>query len=281
VLDGDGEPSGWGGAPTDPGAKYPPAGWRRGNHPHRPGRPPPRKRLCQTKAKAASRHAPTATGARRKLQDMSLSTTTRGSIPAGGGKVLVRCIATIARPTASAAANTPGPVIFTPNSPTTVDTTCPPMSGRGCAASISGEPMTSTIEVANGTNMSGKAARSDNSSISAMATAPPAAPAMTAIRRCMAGPGSRKASTPPRDDLSVGFVHPKSNGRRTVRNRRPPIVLISAYLRLAIAVRSNLPVATKVALHQLEPNPPGLIPLKSPENRAVWSLVKALQSALL
>src|SRR5262249_25010016 len=156
----------------------------------------------------------------------------------------------------------------------------PPMSGRGCAASISGEPMTSTIEVANGTNMSGKAARSDNSSISAMATAPPAAPAMTAIRRCMAGPGSRKASTPPRDDLSVGFVHPKKHGRRAGRNRRPPIVLM-AYLRLAIAVRSNLPVATKVALHQLEPNPPGLIPLKSPENRAVWSLVKALQSALL
>ncbi|HEX4826964.1 MAG TPA: hypothetical protein VFV12_01955, partial [Xanthobacteraceae bacterium] len=69
---------------------------------------------------------------------------------------------------------------MTTNNPTTVATTCPPMSGRGCAASISGEPMTSTIEVANGTNMSGKAARSDNSSISAMATASPAAPATTA-----------------------------------------------------------------------------------------------------
>src|SRR5215471_13666018 len=64
-------------------------------------------------------------------------------------------------------------------------------------------------------------------------------------------------------------------------NRRPPIVPISAYFRLAMAVRSNLPVATKVALHQFEPNPPGLIPVKSPENRAVWSLVKALQSPLL
>jgi hypothetical protein len=48
-----------------------------------------------------------------------------------------------------------------------------------------------------------------------------------------------------------------------------------------MAVRSNLPVATKTALHQVEPNPPGLIPVKSPENRAVWSLVKALQSPLL
>jgi len=48
-----------------------------------------------------------------------------------------------------------------------------------------------------------------------------------------------------------------------------------------MAVRSNLPVATKVALHQLEPNPAGLIPVKSPVNRAVWSLVKALQSPLL
>src|SRR5262249_33075050 len=53
------------------------------------------------------------------------------------------------------------------------------------------------------------------------------------------------------------------------------------YLRFAIAVRSNLPVATKVALHQFEPNPPGLIGVKSPVKRAVWSLVKALQSPLL
>jgi hypothetical protein len=129
--------------------------------------------------------------------------------------------------------------------------------------------------------MRGKAARSDNSPIRAMATAPPAAPATTAVMRCMAGSGSRKASTPPGDDLRVGFVHTKSNGRRTERDRRPPLVPISAYFRLAIAVRSNLPVATKEALHQLEPNPAGLIPVKSPENRAVWSLVKALQSPLL
>ncbi len=48
-----------------------------------------------------------------------------------------------------------------------------------------------------------------------------------------------------------------------------------------VAVRSNLPDTTKVSPHQLEPNPNGLIALKSFENRAVWSLVKALQSALL
>jgi hypothetical protein len=81
--------------------------------------------------------------------------------------------------------------------------------------------------------------------------------------------------------LRLGCVHTKSNGRRTVRNRRPPTEPISAYFTLAIAVRSNLPVATNVALHQVEPNPAGLIPVKSPENRAVWSLVKALQSPLL
>jgi hypothetical protein len=51
------------------------------------------------------------------------------------------------------------------------------MSARGCAASISGDPMTNTIEVANGMSSKGKAARSDIDSISAMAIAPPAAPA--------------------------------------------------------------------------------------------------------
>ena len=80
--------------------------------------------------------------------------------------------------------------------------------------------------------------------------------------------------------LRLGCVHTKSSGRRTVRNRRPPIEPISAYFTLAMAVRSNLPVTTKDALHQLEPNPAGLIAVKSPENRAVWSLVKALQSPL-
>ena len=105
----------------------------------------------------------------------------------------MRCIATMARPTANAAVNAPGPAIFTTTSPTSVATTCPPMSGRGCAASISGEPMTSTIEVAKGTNMSGKAARSDKSSIRRIAIAPPPAPAMTAVIRCPAGSGSCKA----------------------------------------------------------------------------------------
>ncbi len=53
-------------------------------HHHRSGQEPRRNRLCHAKAAAASRHAPTATGAMRKLHDMSLTTTTGGSIPAGG-----------------------------------------------------------------------------------------------------------------------------------------------------------------------------------------------------
>jgi hypothetical protein len=48
---------------------------------------------------------------------------------------------------------------------------------RGCAGSASGEPITSTIEVANGTNSNGNVVRSANSSIKAIAAAPPATPA--------------------------------------------------------------------------------------------------------
>ena len=69
-------------------------------------------------------------------------------------------------------------------------------------------------------------------------------------------------------------------GRQSARNRRPLIVSMSAYFRLAIAVRSNLPETTKEEPHQLEPKPPGLTEVKSPVNRAVLSLVKALQSPL-
>src|SRR5437899_3082315 len=65
----------------------------------------------------------------------------------------------MARPTASAAASGPGPVIFTTRSPTSVARRCPPISARGCAAAVSGEPMISTIEVANGTKIRGKVAR--------------------------------------------------------------------------------------------------------------------------
>jgi hypothetical protein len=52
------------------------------------------------------------------------------------------------------------------------------------------------------------------------------------------------------------------------------VSVILDYFRSAIAVRSNLPVTTKLAPHQFEPNPPGLIPVKSPVKRAVWSLVR-------
>src|SRR5262249_19831686 len=55
---------------------------------------------------------------------------------------------------------------------------------------------------------------------------------------------------------------------------------MSAYFRLAAAVRSILPATTNVAPHQLDPKPPGLIAVKSPVKRAVLSLVKALQSPL-
>jgi hypothetical protein len=57
-------------------------------------------------------------------------------------------------------------------------------------------------------------------------------------------------------------------------------VRTSNYFRLAIAVRSIFPAKTKVAPHQLEPNPLGLMAVKSPVKRAVLSLVKALQSPL-
>src|SRR6266404_3003263 len=41
-------------------------------------------RLCQAKANVASSRAPMPTGTIRKLQDMLLTTTTSGSMPAGG-----------------------------------------------------------------------------------------------------------------------------------------------------------------------------------------------------
>ena len=62
--------------------------------------------------------------------------------------------------------------------------------------------------------------------------------------------------------------------------RRPQMSSHSDYFRLAAAVRSNLPVTTKLALHQLEPKPPGLIGVKLAVKVAVWSLVNALQSPL-
>ena len=81
-------------------------------------------------------------------------------------KVRVRCIATMARPTAQRPPKANGPATCTTIRPTKVEMRWPPISARGCAGSASGEPITSTIEVANGTNISGKAARSDNHSIS-------------------------------------------------------------------------------------------------------------------
>jgi len=63
--------------------------------------------------------------------------------------------------------------------PTAVEIRWPPTSARGCAGSASGVPITRTIDVANGTNMSGKAVYCDSTSMAPIAIAPPAAPAMT------------------------------------------------------------------------------------------------------
>jgi hypothetical protein len=57
--------------------------------------------------------------------------------------------------------------------------------------------MTMTIDVANGTNIKGTAVRVESSSISAIATAPPTAPATVSHR---AG------------DFAVGFCVGKTNG---------------------------------------------------------------------
>src|SRR5262245_54554379 len=130
----------------------------------------------------------------------------------------------MASPTASAAAAVPGPVTFTTNSPTSVATRWPPISARGCAASISGEPITSTIEVANGTNSRGMAVRAAKSSIRAMAIAAPAAPATTMIARRLVGFRSRRARNAWRATIAgasfIG-VGPKKNGRRPVEEPPP------------------------------------------------------------
>ena len=101
--------------------------------------------------------------------------------------------------------------------------------------------------------------------------------------RVRAARRARSRSTPRlsrmRSSVTVSTMGRYSQGPFAAEREPPPgRVRTSNYLRLAIAVRSNLPVATKVAPHQL--NPPGLIAVKSPVKRAVWSLVKALQSPL-
>jgi hypothetical protein len=65
--------------------------------------------------------------------------------------------------------------------PTAADRRWPPISARGCAGFASGEPMTITIDVAKGMNASGTAVRSARISMAAIATAPPPAPARTAV----------------------------------------------------------------------------------------------------
>ncbi len=56
------------------------------------------------------------------------------------------------------------------------------MSARGCAGSALGVPSTITIDVANGIAISGNAVCSEKASMQPMASAPPAAPAITPRR---------------------------------------------------------------------------------------------------
>src|SRR5262249_36869376 len=112
-------------------------------------------------------------------------------------------------------------------------------------------------------------------------------------RRCRPSTSAGSRSFATVSDLAC--ARPHSSRRRNDRHRREKhnarrlgraagrgiFVDERSYLRLVIAVRSNLPETTKVELHQFEPTPLGLIAVKLPENRAVWSLVKALQSPLL
>jgi hypothetical protein len=58
--------------------------------------------------------------------------------------------------------------------------TWPPMSARGCPGSALGEPKTVTIEVANGIATSGNPVLTENTSMLAIAIAPPVAPASIA-----------------------------------------------------------------------------------------------------
>ena len=68
-------------------------------------------------------------------------------------------MAIMARPTATAAAQGWGPASVTITRPTTAESRWPPTNARGCAGFASGEPITITIEVANGMNSSRNAVR--------------------------------------------------------------------------------------------------------------------------
>src|SRR5690348_3159104 len=70
-------------------------------------------------------------------------------------------------------------------SPTTADRICPPTSARGRAGAASGEPVTRTIEVANGIYSSGNLVCIDNKHMTPIATEPPAAPAAISNHLCL------------------------------------------------------------------------------------------------
>ena len=162
-------------------------------------------------------------------------------------------------------------------------TRCPPMSARGCAASISGEPMTSTIEVANGTNISGKAARSDNSSISAMAIAPPAAPAKipSKLARAILRQGSASSS------LNLSSPSRSSQKRRAAARQEPPPADLSRRSALLCRAAARCRRSGRTWRRRRRPRCTSWtetvrigIGIGVPVKVAFWSLVKTLQSSL-
>src|SRR5215213_2092161 len=180
----------------------------------------------------------------------------------------------IAMPTASAAAHGAGPKSLTAIRPTTVEIRCPPIKARGCAGFACGEPITRTIDVANGIAISGYEARAEKNSMAPIAIAPPAAPASTAR--------SFGRSVMPR-----GLCNSRAAGDHIKKKKRaaagwlPPATgWALSYLRLVLIVRSAERRATKRPLHQFDWLPV-LIALAPPgRNTAVWSPVKALQLPL-
>jgi hypothetical protein len=180
----------------------------------------------------------------------------------------------MANPTATAAAQACGPVNRSMASPTRVATICPPTRARGCAGSASGDPMTSTIEVANGMTTSGKT-RGDRE------------PLHTANRRSCAKTRDNSRHNRPVLIAADGIcrrlqpVQPhsdyhKQKGRQTALP--PPRSLERmTYFRLVIAVRSAESLAMPAAPHQFEPVPSGLIAVTLVVPEALKAPVKALQ----
>jgi hypothetical protein len=116
----------------------------------------------------------------------------------------------------------------------------------------------STIDVANGTNINGKVVRSARSSVRAIATAPPTPPA---TKPTISLPWSRKetARSLMREERRT-YIHGCTKRKRAAarKARRPSEGAgISAYFKLS-RVMSKASFATTVEPHQLDTKPAGL-----------------------